>query len=244
MSESRDLNDRMHAAIRKEPVARLTRTRMRARMKDLRRPKLWMLTLVLAVGAAVISMGAIAYHFGHLRFTPGSQESYIASASSQMAALMGVGLGQHIRCSVFREYPKAPPSVETLERDLGTEYGGLIPIAKRYVPADYRVVMAHQCDSQDRKFVHLTLSNGARLVSLLITPRIRDEAFDPAGLLTAVDSSGTPVYSAGAQRFQVAAFESPGSLVYFVSDLPEALNHAMMLSMAPVVQDFLKNLGR
>ena len=119
----------------------------------------------------------------------------------------------------------------------------MIPIAKRYVPPDYRLVMAHRCNFQDRKFVHLTLSNGGSLISLLITRRINGESFDPSRLLSAVASSGTPIYRAGSQRFQVSAFESGDFLVYFVSDLPEPLNNAMMLSMAPVVQDFLKNLG-
>jgi hypothetical protein len=244
MSETgRDLNDRMKDAIRNEPMPPYLKAHIRARMKEIRRRNLWMRTLLQVVAALVIFAVAVAYHFGHLRFTPALQESYIESVSDQMATLMKVGLGQHIRCAVFRGYPKTPPALETLDRDLGPEYQGLIPIVKRYVPPDYRVVMAHWCNYQDRKFAHLTLSNGTSLISLLITPRIHEESIDPAGLLTAVALTGTPVYTTGAQKFQVSAFESPGSLVYFVSDLPEPLNNAMMLSMTPVVQDFLKNLG-
>ena len=100
---------------------------------------------------------AISYQLGHLRLTVRSQESYIASVSTHIATLMRVGLGDHIHCSVFRKYPKNPPTTEEFVEKMNPQYAGLIPIVRSQVPDNYRMMLAHQCRYHGRKFVHLSL---------------------------------------------------------------------------------------
>ena len=52
------------------------------------------------------------------------QKVYIQKVSARLAAVLKVGLGDHIHCSIFRKYPKDPPPVEKMEADLGASYKG------------------------------------------------------------------------------------------------------------------------
>ena len=65
---------------------------------------------------------------------------------------MRIGLRDHIHCSVFRKYPKNPPTAEeilkpTPERGvkaISPQYAGLILIVRSLVPENYRMTLAHQ----------------------------------------------------------------------------------------------------
>ena len=108
-----------------------------------------------------------------LRLTVRSQESYIGSVSTQIATLMRVGLGDHIHCSVFRKYPKNPPTTEEFIEKMTPQYAGLIPIVRSQVPDSYRMMLAHQCSYHRRKFVHLSLMSDSNMLSLVITRKAR-----------------------------------------------------------------------
>jgi hypothetical protein len=240
MNEMPNLNARLQAAVRSEAVPPYLEARIKARIRATEGPRRWVVRLVPLVVAAAICVGAgIAYELGHLRLTVQSQQSYIASVSNRVATLMRVGLGDHIHCSVFRKYPKNPPTAEQFVEKLGPQYAGLIPIVRSQIPLDYRLNLAHQCRYNGRKFVHLSLMNDSHLLSLAITKKSDGESFDTEGILPALTQSGIPMYQAGVQRFQISAFETKDYLVYFISDLSKEKNTEMMLSMAPQVKAFL-----
>src|SRR5215471_15880309 len=99
----------------------------------------------LAPAGAVLGVVAglmIAYQLGHLRLTVRSQESYIASVSTRVASLMRVGLGDHIHGSVFRKYPKNPPTTEQFIEKMNPQYAGLITIVRSHVPDNHRMTLA------------------------------------------------------------------------------------------------------
>src|SRR5262245_28939769 len=73
------------------------------------------------------------------------QSNYISRVSANLAAILKVGLGDHIHCSIFRKYPKDPPPVEKMEGELGPAYAGLLPVVRAAVPEGYKVIMAHEC---------------------------------------------------------------------------------------------------
>ncbi len=198
----------------------------------------------LAVAAALIgTVGTgIAYHFGYLRFTPDSRESYISSISTQVASIMRVGLGDHVNCAVFRKYPKNPPPLQAIVADIAPQYRDLISIVQSRVPAEYRIFAAHECGYHGRKFIHLTFHGDSRVLSVVITRKDSWESFTKADLLPALAQSGIPIYRAGVQSFQIAAFETSAHLVYFISDLPEQKNMDIMLALAPDVREFLRRL--
>jgi hypothetical protein len=195
--------------------------------------------LPVATAAAVFITAGIAWQLGYMRFTTSAQNSYIHSVSSQVATLMRVGLGDHIHCSVFRKYPKDAPAVESFLQTMNPQYAGLIPIVRQQFGSNWRMMLAHECRFEKRKFVHLSLMNENNLVSLVISRKRDGESFQTEEMIPALVQSGIPMYQAGAQRFRITAFETRDHLVYFVSDLPKDRNSDVMIALAPRVKAFL-----
>ena len=241
--EGSRLREQLKQAVRSQATPPYLETRIRSRIRGAERRTFWSLRLVPVAAAVVVCLGAvIAYQLGHLRLTIGSQNSYIASVSNHIATLMRVGLGDHLHCSVFRKFPKNPPSIDALTESMGAEYRELIPIVRKQVSEDYRLMLAHQCRYNGRKFVHLSLQSDSRLLSLVIARKGDGESFKIENMAPSLAQAGIPFYRAGVQRFEIAAFESRDHLVYFVSDLPQQQNMEMMLALAPQVQEFLHKL--
>jgi anti-sigma factor RsiW len=184
----------------------------------------------LALAAAILLTVGITgwYRSGHLRLTPESQEAYIESIAPRVTPIMQVGLTQHVHCAVFRRYPAEQPPVPDLIKDLGPEYAALIPAMQQHVPPDFRVVMAHLCTRQGRKYVHVIARHGTSLISLLIAKK------------EAGEQMGSGLDTAAVQRFNIAAFETKEYLVYLVSDMNRDENVETLKAMAPQIQATLK----
>ena len=243
MSETPELQDRLKAAVRGVTAPPYLEARIRANLGSTARKRSWSFKWIpIAVTAGILLAATVSYQLGHLRFTAGSQESYISTISYKVATLMRVGLGDHVHCAVFRKFPKDAPKVEELEAKLGPQYAGLIPIVQRHVPADFRLMIGHQCTYHRRKFVHLSLKNDSQLVSLVIARKSDGESFETEGLVPALVEAGIPIYRSGVQRFQMAAFESRDFLIYFISDLPQNQNSEMMTAMAPEIKGLLERI--
>lgn len=165
------------------------------------------------------------------------QNVYIQKVSATLSAVLKVGLGDHIHCSIFRKYPKDPPTVEKMEADLGASYKGLLPVVRAAVPDGYRVVMAHQCSYAGRKFIHLTFEKHNDLLSLVIARRKEGESL--VAMAPSLETSGVPVYQSAAARYQVAGFEAGDFLAYVVSDLKSKANLQIAANLAPAVREFL-----
>jgi len=238
-----ELNERLRSAVQSVPVPPFLEARIRNHIRTAKPSLRWLPRLVpVTVAAAAVFGFVIAYQLGHLRLTVRSQESYIASVSTQIATLMRVGLGDHIHCSVFRKYPKNPPTTEEFVEKMNPQYVGLIPIVRSQVPDDYRMMLAHECRYHGRKFVHLSLMNDSNMLSLVITRKAAGESFTTEDMLPALVQSGIPMYQTGVQRFQMTAFETRDYLVYFISDLGKQQNTDLMLALGPRVKDFLTKL--
>ena len=166
-----------------------------------------------------------------------AQIAYISRVSANLAAVLKVGLGDHIHCSIFRKYPKEAPPVEKMEGDLGPTYSGLLPVVRAAVPQGYRVIMAHQCSFAGRKFIHLTFEKDGGLLSLVITRKQAGESLE--GLAPATQSSGIPIYQSAAGRYEVAGFEGDSYFAYVVSELRSKANLQIATNMAAGVQQFL-----
>jgi anti-sigma factor (TIGR02949 family) len=166
-----------------------------------------------------------------------AQNAYISKVSASLSAVLRVGLGDHIHCSIFRKYPQNPPPVEKMEAELGPSYQGLLPVVREAVPEGYRVVMAHQCGYAGRHYIHLTLEKNGDRLSLVIARKQDGESL--AGLSPTADHSGIPIYQSATDRYQVAGFEAGGFLAYVVSDLKAKANLQIAASMAPAVREFL-----
>ena len=235
------LKQQLQRAVRSEQAPPFLEARIKSRIRSEERPRQWMRRLVPVAAAAAICLGVgIAYELGHLRFSRNSQESYIASVSNHVATIMRAGLQDHVHCSVFRKFPKNPPKVEELVEKIGPKDSGLVAIVQQQVPAEYKLMIAHQCGYHGRKYVHLSMKSDSKLMSLVIARKGEGESFTTENLIPALVQSGLPMYRTSVQRFQIASFETRENLVYLVSDLSEQQNMQMMLALAPRVRDFLE----
>jgi hypothetical protein len=236
---------RLRAAVDSVEVPPFLESRIRARLDAETAGRRWarIPQLVTVATAAVVLLGVlIAYQLGHLRLTVSSQESYVASVSNQIATLMRVGLGDHIHCTVFRKYPKTPLSTEEVIAKMPAEYAPLIPIVREQVSETYHMTLAHQCRYHGRKFIHLSLMDGSKMLSLVITRKGAGESFRTEDMMPALVQSGIPMYQSSVQRFEMTAFETRDHLIYFISDLPKDQNTNLMMAMAPRVKNALGKL--
>lgn len=138
------------------------------------------------------------------------QNTYISRVSANLAAILKLGLGDHIHCAIFRKYPKDAPPIEQMERELGPAYAGLLPVVRTAVPKAYKVIMAHQCNYAGRKFVHLTFEKDGALLSLVVARKQAGESLD--GLSPATGPAGVRIYQSAAGRYQVADSKPATSL--------------------------------
>lgn len=241
-ADPQNLQTRLKSAVKSVSPPPFLEARVKANLAAGRRSSRWIWKLAPAAALMVFAGFFIAYQLGNFRYSRESQDSYISSVSGRMAVLMRVGLGDHIHCAVFRKYPKNPPTVAQFIEKMGPQYSGILPIVREHVPGDYQILMAHQCGYQNRRFVHVVLRNGSRLLSVVLTRKSAGEGFTAERLAPALTESGVSVYTSSAQRFETAAFESRDYAVYVISDLPKEDNVRMMRSMAPQLKAFLDKL--
>lgn len=243
MSELADSNRRLKMAVQSVKAPPFLDARIRNRIRGEKPARMWLPRLIpVTVAAGALVASAVTYQLGHLRLTVRSQESYIGSVSSRISALMRVGLGDHIHCSVFRKYPRNPPTTEEFVQKMTPQYSGLISIVRSQIPESYRMMLAHQCRYNGRKFIHLSLMNESNMLSLVMTRKTAGESFSAEDMLPALTQAGIPMYQAGVQRFQITAFETRDYMVYFISDLTKQQNTDLMLALAPRVKDFLSKV--
>jgi hypothetical protein len=236
-----ELRNRLRGAVRSIEVPSQLEHSVRAAIapKVHRMPsRPWMMAV--AASLAICCGLTVAYQLGRLRFTTGAQNAYISSISLKVPAAIAIGLKDHVHCAVFRKYPKTPPATETLIEKLGPEDKGLLPIVRQNVPADFQAMLAHHCSYKGRKYTHITMQSDSHLMSLVIARKGQGESLGESGIASVLSESGIPMYTAGVQRFHIAAFETRDSLVYVISDLSVEKNSNMMLAMAPALRKFLQ----
>jgi hypothetical protein len=233
-------NERLRSAVKSVVAPPGLETRIRSQIRQPERHPAWGRYFFPLAAALMMTVGGVvAYQLGHLRITTASQNSYIASLSTQVARVMSVGLADHVHCALFRKFPKTPPAVKEMAEKLGPEFEPLLPIVKQAVPANLEIVMAHTCGYQGRRYVHLALRGDSRLLSVVISQKREGESFTKENLLPILNESGIPMYRTGVQRFEITGFESKDHLIYVISDLAEAENLQIATKLAPAVTDLL-----
>jgi hypothetical protein len=234
LAEIGRFHNRLRTAARQTEVPFALQTRIRARLEAERRPqsKLW---LPLAVAACSMALFVFrAWQTDYLRLTPDTQTAYVDDISATLPKLMRVGFVDHLHCTIFgKNYAKHFDLPRILE-SLGTRNSQLYPIFRQHLPAGYTILSGHICEVRHRKYLHLVAKNGDSLVSLLFTRRGAGEAFENDMRAVSAET-GFPLYSADAQRFHLAAIETPGFLVFLVSDLADGRNAAILSGMSPQI---------
>jgi hypothetical protein len=185
---------------------------------------------------------SVAYQLGHLRFTVGQQESFMASALTKVSYAMKPGLDDHLHCSVYGRIPKVIPPLADAVKDLPPQFAALLTIVQDKAPRPFQLYSAHQCTRHGRKFIHFQLKSESKLLSVIVTRRNVDESFVRDHIVPALAVQGTNVYQSHAVRFQMAAIESRDFIAYVVSDLSSDENRAIMLAMAPELHAALRKI--
>lgn len=235
---------RVKAAVKSQPVPPDLQVRIRKEIHD-RSLDSWFAAgwsrWALAITASLVLSAGVWVNYSRERMPDLSdrlgQSVYIQRVSSSLAAVLKVGLGDHLHCAVFRKYPQNPPPLEKMEADLGPSYRGLLPVVRTAIPDGYRVVMAHQCGYSGRKFIHLTFKKEGDILSLVVARKNSGESL--GGLSVEAEHSGIPLFQSAAGRYEVAGFEAGNFLAYVVSDLSGKTNLQIAAKLARGVREFL-----
>jgi anti-sigma factor (TIGR02949 family) len=182
-----------------------------------------------AIAAAVLVIVCVAL-VSRLRVEMNPEEAILRKTSGPLAAILKVGLRDHLQCAVFRKYSKQPEPADEMKADLGPEYAALAPLIQAKLQGGFRIIQGHHCSAAGREYTHLIIANewgGDRIISLILTRRRPGE------------SLGGGIYQAGVDRFQVVGFESHDYLAYVISDLDAQQNIQLAASLAPAVREYL-----
>ena len=213
----------LQAAVRATPVpAGLEAKVMRAVRAEVLRPRtgLW---AVAAAAAAIVCVALVSF----LRVKTNPEQAILLKTSGRLAAVLNVGLRDHLHCAVFRKYSKQPVAAGQMNADLGPGFADLVPLIQTKLPGDLRIIQGHHCSAGGRQYTHLIIAGGGKIVSLILTRKQSGESL----------SGG--IHQAGVDRFQVVGFESHDYLAYVISDLDAQRNLLLAANLAPTLRAYL-----
>ncbi|MCW5981953.1 MAG: hypothetical protein KIT09_27965 [Bryobacteraceae bacterium] len=238
------LRARLKAAVRGELPMPGLHDRVRATIRERERAprSSWLPNRVMLAAAAMASLCIAALVVTRSNIAPSTlaaQDEFIGAMQARVAAVFGVGLGDHLHCSWFRTFPSLPGP--ELTSALGGEYAPLAKIVRDQVPDRFRLVIAHRCSYRGRRFVHVSMKDDVNLLSLVITDKQAGESFPASGGTVA---GGIQLHHAGVDRFQVSGFETADQLVFLVSDLRPDENRNLLAALAPDVNRVLDSIRK
>ncbi|MEW6129566.1 MAG: zf-HC2 domain-containing protein [Acidobacteriota bacterium] len=191
----------------------------------------WVLAVAATVLLGVLSVGVLQTIQAY------KKSQTLAAARLQDAAVLQVGLNNHIHCAIDKDFANRYFSEAEMDTRLG-EFAGLVALVKTKIPADYQILVGHRCKFNNRSFVHLILKNQDEVVSLALTQK-GDEVFSANQQAIVAQISGIDLHQARLKECEVTGFASGDYLAFVVSNLEARKNLEMASSLAPVIQDFL-----
>ncbi len=231
-------------AVSSEPVPAHLEARVRASLRETGEsplPNRLQFAWLWPALASAAALAVIGFFLLKPSALPSRQErlAYITRVSNRVSSIMRVGLGDHIHCAVFRQYPAQAPSVDQMRAELTAPYASLLDVVKKHAPSGYGVAMAHKCHFEGREFIHLVLRRRSDVISLVVATRMGGERFQPETLIQGLSHAGIPMYRQTTDDFQITAFESKNHLVYLISTMSPDQNNKLMASMSHDIGDAL-----
>jgi anti-sigma factor RsiW len=179
----------------------------------------------LGVAAAFLLVAGLARLVNSLPKAPG--------LSVEMASISAHAAGDHRDCALHFALKETPISLNDAARLYEPAYRGLREAVATSTPVasgQVQLVEAHACVFHGRRFAHIVLRRGGRVVSLLVTPTGQGAIMRSAAGVSACPTSGD---------LKIACTIAGGFAVFVVSDLPDADNLALARLLAPAVRAHL-----
>jgi len=144
--------------------------------------------------------------------------------------------GDHRDCAIKFRLDEKPIELEAAGRKYDPVYVGLtksILTEEGVAPLGAQVIEAHSCVFEGRRFAHVVLKYGGRVVSLLVTssPGDREVIFDRS---SAAKEPGI-IHCSQMEGYNVSFFQTARHAIFVVSDLPEGENLALTRALEPRV---------
>jgi len=202
--------------------------------------------LVAAAAAVLFAGGWSVLHSSNSgRPKPPSSEATLLRPEIPNAAILNIGLSDHINCAVVHGQQDRRLTPEQMSERLGADYAGLVQVVKEKAPG-FEIVVAHKCNLETREFAHLILRNHERVCSLVITKKNGESfATDQAAAIDEAAAEQDPsaaTYRARTRDYEVTGFETRDFLGFVVSNLSASENRMLASNLAPAVRSFLANL--
>ncbi|MDA0206352.1 MAG: zf-HC2 domain-containing protein [Acidobacteria bacterium] len=205
-------------------------------------PSRWRLALAAAAVFLVLANVGAYFKIGILPHEFVLAELRIRASLAKIHALLGVGLGDHLICAVYRRLAADPPAEAATVSEIGADWAPLADIASTYAPSGFEVRLAHRCEYGGRDFVHLIMFDGQQLASLVVTERRADDSFAASGEIPAARLGTIALYQGAGDDFGVSAFETNSYLVFLVSNLSTADQAAAATAYFPHISTFLASV--
>jgi Putative zinc-finger len=203
--ERRNMRDRLRKVVRKAPVPSDLEKQIRLRLRHSQQTPPRKMYFMAVAAVLVVCFSIFGFR-------------------ENGSALLRLAFDDHLHCAVIH-HPRAQSAADI--NRLPAPWKDLAPLVRQSVPAELPLILAHECQDNGRKFIHLTFGDGESLLSVIVTRRTDGEIL----------SRG--VHQGSRYRFEAAAFETGDYLVYTVSDLPRVQNARILTALAPAVQTFL-----
>jgi hypothetical protein len=194
----------------------------------------------MAIAATLVMLlgGYALVRNGTQIFSPVTDQARLSEVSTQAIQILKIGLGDHVQCAIDHRFAERSLSEEAMAELLGTGYSGVASELKLNAPGGYLLTAAHRCRVGNRQFAHLILKKQDGFVSVILT-RKQGESYPNEG---SIESFGVKLHEAQLDGFQVAGFETPDHLGFFVSRLGAQENLQIASKMAPVLRNYLARL--
>lgn len=166
--------------------------------------------------------------------TPNSQGTW----RTVMAALSERAAGDHRHCAIKFRLAEKPIALDEAGRKYDRAYVNLAQTVLSQQAGGagrMEILDAHSCVFEGRRFGHIVLKYQNHVVSLLVT-----DLEGPENRLAGASSGSTGtaqqlITSARRDGYEVSSFETARHAVFVVSDLSEADNVTVALSLAPAL---------
>ena len=78
------------------------------------------------------------------------------------------------------------------------------------------------------------------MISVILTRKQDGESFGREQMVPALQAAGVPIYSASADQFEIAGFETDEYLAYVVSNLARKGNLQIAQAVAPQLEELIR----